>query len=426
VQPRYWPDDADVYGLIFLPRFIDKIGSRVFADWTGTEVSLSEVDLLPELTEANIGDRIIASSLLKEHRPDLGQQDFISSPWSAADNARRHELWRIAQQLAERERNAPSRCGLRCIKAEIRRQSCAGELTLKIRRVSGGPFEAFQPVWWNRDNPNELFDCYIIDPEYPFGEPPSWKPNTDSWIFAPCEGIDQIAARLTAHTEAELQLPQSMIKLDPVVQASAYAQSAPEQRETPPPAPAAETAPAALKPIEPAATEPASVEPLPAPETAPRLDETTADAEPPQEYPTNPATPTGRPEPSQSLQAQRQPQQPPPAAQLDESAIAVERESQSPAPASQGSTSVPSSDQPSESPAPSSDQSSESPVPSETPEAWLARMQVEFLKQPRKRKSAWVRGIAFPQMQRELDSAPWDTWQSLKRAMYPGRKKFLS
>jgi hypothetical protein len=183
---------------MFLLRFVDKIGSRAFPDWAGTEVTLSEVDLLPELVEANNFERIIASSLLKEHRPDLGQQDFISAPWSAADNVRRHELWRIAQQLAEREHNAPPRCRLRRIKAEIRRQSCAGELPLKIRRVSGGQFEAFQSVWWNRDNPNELFDRCIIDPEHPFGERPSWKPNTDSWIFAPCEGIDQIVARLPA------------------------------------------------------------------------------------------------------------------------------------------------------------------------------------------------------------------------------------
>ena len=129
-EPMWWPDDADVYGLIFLPRFVDKIGSRAFPDWAGTEVTLSEVDLLPELAEANNGDRVIASSLLRKHRPDLGQQDFSSGPWSAADNVRRHELWRIAQQLAEREYNAPPRCRLRRIKAEIRRQSCAGELPL--------------------------------------------------------------------------------------------------------------------------------------------------------------------------------------------------------------------------------------------------------------------------------------------------------
>jgi hypothetical protein len=60
-------------------------------------------------------------------------------------------------------------------------------------------------VWWNRDNPNEIFDRYIIDPKYPFGGRPSWKPNTDSWIFAPREGIDQIAARLTATPEAKPQ-----------------------------------------------------------------------------------------------------------------------------------------------------------------------------------------------------------------------------
>jgi len=283
-EPMWWPDDADVYGLIFLPRFVDKIGSRAFPDWAGTEVTLSEVDLLPELAEANNGDRVIASSLLRKHRPDLGQQDFSSGPWSAADNVRRHELWRIAQQLAEREYNAPPRCRLRRIKAEIRRQSCAGELPLKIRRVSGGPFEAFQPVWWNRDNPNELFDCCIIDPEYPFSERPSWKPNTDSWIFAPYEGIDQIAARLTARSEAEPQLSRSAIEvnsteLDP---AAAHAQSAPGQPETPPPAPAADAAP---KPIGPAATEPAAQSSL----------EVLASASPPPQEPT-PTTPKTLPD----------------------------------------------------------------------------------------------------------------------------------
>jgi hypothetical protein len=208
VQPRDWPDDADVHGLIFLPRFVNQIGVRVCADWTGTEVTTpSEVYLLPKLIEADNGDRLIASSLLWEHRPDLGWQNFLPPPGSAADNARRHELWRIAQQVAEREYNAPPRRWLRSIWAEIRRQSCAGELTLKIRRKSGGPFAAFQSVWWNRDNPNELFDHYTIDPEYPFGGGPSWKPNSDSWIFAPRE-IDQIAARLTVPPEADRQSEQ--------------------------------------------------------------------------------------------------------------------------------------------------------------------------------------------------------------------------
>lgn len=210
-DPRWWPEDP--YGLTFLARFVDQIGFRVFADWTGTEVNLSEAYLLPERVEADDGDRIIASLVLREHRPDLGQQDFRSPPWSAADNARRHELWRLAQQLAECEYNALPRRRLRCIRAEIWRQSCAGELTLKIRHVLGGPFETFQPVWWNRDNPNELFARCIIDPKYPFGGRPSWKPNTDSWIFAPREGIDQIAARLTATPEAEPQLPR--ISVDP-------------------------------------------------------------------------------------------------------------------------------------------------------------------------------------------------------------------
>jgi len=62
--------------------------------------------------------------------------------------------------------------------------------------------------------------------------------------------------------------------------------------------------------------------------------------------------------------------------------------------------------------------------PPPEPEEWLILIQAEFARVPRKKRSAWVRDTAFPRMQRELrDKAPWDTWQSLKRAMYPGRQK---
>jgi hypothetical protein len=230
-EPTWWPDDS--YGLIFLPRFVEKIGFRVFADWTGAEASTEQqVVLLPELAAANPYHRIYADDLLRKHRPDL-------TPWPYLDFASgsgNHKHWPIAQQLAKDECNeaAPALLRLRSVRDEIRRQSCAGELPLKIRRVSGGPFEAFQPMWWNRDNPNELFDCCIIDPEYPFGGRPSWKPNLDSWIFAPHEGIDQIVARLTAPPEAESQLSRSAIEVDSTEldPAAAHAQSAPAQ-ETP-------------------------------------------------------------------------------------------------------------------------------------------------------------------------------------------------
>jgi hypothetical protein len=58
------------------------------------------------------------------------------------------------------------------------------------------------------------------------------------------------------------------------------------------------------------------------------------------------------------------------------------------------------------------------------PETWLNSLQAEFDRLPRKQKSAWVRETAYPRMVRELgDRAPWDNWESLKRAMYPGRRK---
>src|SRR5262249_40843048 len=165
-EPTWWP--ADSYGLIFLPRFVEKIGLRAFPDWTGAEATMEQqLVRLPELAAANINHQIYADNLLLKHRPDL-------TPWPYGDFATgsgNHKLWPIAQQLAEDEYNkaAPALRRLRSVWDEIRRQSYAGELPLKIRRVSGGPVEVFQSMWWNRDNPNELFDSCVIDPEYPFG-----------------------------------------------------------------------------------------------------------------------------------------------------------------------------------------------------------------------------------------------------------------
>jgi hypothetical protein len=97
-------------------RFVNEIGVRAFPDWTGTEVT---GDRLPELAEATSYD----------------------------------ELWRLAQRWVEDDHDTPALRRLRCIKAEIIRQSYAGTLLLTVRRVSGGPFKAFQSEWWNRDKP---------------------------------------------------------------------------------------------------------------------------------------------------------------------------------------------------------------------------------------------------------------------------------
>jgi hypothetical protein len=58
------------------------------------------------------------------------------------------------------------------------------------------------------------------------------------------------------------------------------------------------------------------------------------------------------------------------------------------------------------------------------PEQWLIPMREKFFEVPPKRRAAWVRDVAYPQMRRELgEGAPWETWETLKRVMYPGRKK---
>jgi hypothetical protein len=67
---------------------------------------------------------------------------------------------------------------------------------------------------------------------------------------------------------------------------------------------------------------------------------------------------------------------------------------------------------------------SKSPEAPPDPEEWLLRVRAKFAQVPRKQRSAWVRDQAFPRMQDELkDKAPWDSPESLKRAMYSGRRK---
>ena len=65
-----------------------------------------------------------------------------------------------------------------------------------------------------------------------------------------------------------------------------------------------------------------------------------------------------------------------------------------------------------------------SKAPPLDPEKWLISVQAEFTQVSRKQRSAWVRDTAYPRMEQELkDKAPWKDWESLKRAMYPGRRK---
>jgi hypothetical protein len=69
------------------------------------------------------------------------------------------------------------------------------------------------------------------------------------------------------------------------------------------------------------------------------------------------------------------------------------------------------------------EQSKSPPAPPD-PEKWLISVQAEFTQVSRKQRSAWVRDTAYPRIERELGGkAPWKDWKSLKRAMYPGRRK---
>jgi hypothetical protein len=189
-EPPPWPDDT--FDFIFLPRFVEEIGFRAFPDWTGTEATVEQqVVLLPELAWATPYQRRHATELLLKHTDLLARPN----PHLGADELfkKRPSLWPIAQQLAERPHReaAPALQRLRSVRNGIIRESCAAELTLKIRRVSGGQWKDFQPVWWNVDRPEDRFRSSIIDPEYPLGGRPSWMGNNDHWIFAPHEGRDE-------------------------------------------------------------------------------------------------------------------------------------------------------------------------------------------------------------------------------------------
>jgi hypothetical protein len=61
---------------------------------------------------------------------------------------------------------------------------------------------------------------------------------------------------------------------------------------------------------------------------------------------------------------------------------------------------------------------------SEKIEKWLISMQAEFSRLPQKQRSVWVRKVAYPKMKEDLKKdAPWDSWESLRRAMYPHGQK---
>jgi hypothetical protein len=198
-EPPPLPDDTS--DLIFLPRFVEEIGFRALPDWTGTEATVEQkVVLLPELAWANSDQRRYGFDLLFKHTYLITRSDLNLG---ADVFKRRPYLWPNAQWVAEKlaKKDAPALHRLRSVRNEIIRQSCAEELTLKIRPVSGGLWKDYQSVWWNIDRPDDRFRSCMIDPEYPFVGRPTWKGNNNHWIFAPREGIDQIAARLAVSSK---------------------------------------------------------------------------------------------------------------------------------------------------------------------------------------------------------------------------------
>jgi hypothetical protein len=253
-EPPQWRD------LIFLRQFVQEIGRRAFPDWTGTEATVEEqVVLLPELAAAKPYHRRDATELLLKHTDLLARPN----PQPSTDELFKHrpDFWPIAQRLAENlaKKAAPAVHRLHSVRNQIIWLSCAGELTLWICRVLGGPLKEFDPVCWNRNRPEEVFNSCSIDLDDRFG-----SRLNKYWIFAPYKGVDQVVARLTApsgvtHLKAGQTEPTSAAsgpvesaaeslaalpseKADTAGTATGDAASATDTEKTPAPTPAAEAA----------------------------------------------------------------------------------------------------------------------------------------------------------------------------------------
>jgi hypothetical protein len=180
-EPKWWPRDP--YGHVFLARAVERIGAARHSDWTGTETSIEDIELLPtSLADANLTDKWHADILLGRHRADLGRPN---TPIGAGVPQFTEEHWRVAHELAQRLylEAAPALKRLRAIQTEIMNGCEAGELVLRTRPVAGGSWQDFKPEWWNWERWRLRFDRCKIDPEYPFGVRPSWREEGDHWIF---------------------------------------------------------------------------------------------------------------------------------------------------------------------------------------------------------------------------------------------------
>jgi hypothetical protein len=199
-EPKWWPRDP--HGHVFLARAVERIGAARHNDWTGTETSIEEIEPLPALlADANLTDKWRADILLGRHRTDLGRPNI---PIGAGVPQFTEEHWRVAHELAQHFylEAAPALQRLRAVQTEIMNGCEAGELVLRTRPVAGGPWQDFKPEWWNWENWRLRFDRCKIDPEYPFGERPSWREEGDHWIFVTQASLDGSLMKIRASQQS--------------------------------------------------------------------------------------------------------------------------------------------------------------------------------------------------------------------------------
>lgn len=137
-EPDRWPRDP--HGYILLARLVEKIGAAMHSDYTGEEATTKEIDLLPRsLKDATSFHRQMADILLTQRRSDLWIIDFLNG---RGDREFSDEDWKAACKLAQNlhDQRRPALDRLQATQSEIVKRNEAGDLDLKIRSRTGGPW----------------------------------------------------------------------------------------------------------------------------------------------------------------------------------------------------------------------------------------------------------------------------------------------
>lgn len=221
VDAKFWSDESkwpyEQPGYVFLLRAVDEVGRVMHQDdWTGQECLTPLAPLLPELSRAQLWERLRANSLLMSHRPDLGRKpiqhnnraqglpaglaytgdssivDFTPAEWEAAC-----EISQKQHAEAQAIRGRLNKVG-----AQITAWLRSGQLVSALRPELGGLIG--QPLTvekWITERLGQRFYRGIMNPRDPFGT--GVGGGADEWIFVTRESLDRLVkpAAVGAHSD---------------------------------------------------------------------------------------------------------------------------------------------------------------------------------------------------------------------------------